>query len=58
MITDVSENEISMRTTMIKQARNSYFLCDASKLGNTYVFHLCHKSEVTKVICDQPLSNE
>ena len=54
-LTDVSEDEISLRSVMLRQARNSYFLCDDSKLGNRCTFTLCHISELTKVICNAPL---
>lgn len=54
-ITDVSEDEISLRSVMLQQAKNSYFLCDDSKLGTNCTFCLCHVSEMTKVICNVPL---
>lgn len=56
-ITDVSEDEISLRTMMLSRAKNSYFLCDDSKLGIGCTFSLCHVSEVTDVICNQPIPN-
>jgi len=54
-ITDVSEDEISLRCAMLRQAKNSYFLCDDSKLGTRSTFTLCHVSEVTQVLCNVPL---
>ena len=54
-ITDVSEEEISLRLVMLRQAKNSYFLCDDSKIGTSCIFSLCHISEVTDVICNKPL---
>ena len=54
-LTDVSEDEISMRTAMLRQAKNSYFLCDSSKLGVNCTFTLCHADEVTDILCDTPL---
>lgn len=56
-ITDVSEDEISLRSVMLRQARNSYFLCDDSKLGTSCTFTLCHASDMTKVICNVPLKD-
>lgn len=53
LITDVSEQEISMRKAMLKQAKNSYFLCDSSKLGNTYSFTVCDARNVTAILCDE-----
>ncbi len=53
LITDVSEQEISMRKAMLRQARNSYFLCDSSKLGSKYSFTVCAAKDVTKILCDE-----
>ncbi len=54
-LTDVSEDEISMRTAMLRQAKNSYFLCDSSKLGLGCTFTLCHANDVTDILCDTEL---
>lgn len=54
-ITDVSEDEISLRAVMLRQAKKSFFLCDDSKLGICSTFSLCHLSEVSQVICNVPL---
>ena len=54
-ITDVSEEEISLRSVMLRRARNSYFLCDDSKLGVGCIFSLCHISDVTDVICNRSI---
>lgn len=54
-LTDVSEDEISIRTTMLRQARERYFLCDSSKLESSYTFTLCHGSELSGILCDIPL---
>ena len=54
-LTDVSEDEISMRTVMLRQATNSFFLCDSSKLDTRCSFTLCHASQVTKILCDAEL---
>ena len=54
-ITDVSDLENSMRRLMMKQAKDMYFLCDASKWNAKYAFTLCKADEVTEIICDKPL---
>ena len=54
-LTDVSEDEISMRTVMLRQATNSFFLCDSSKLDTRCSFTLCHASQVTKILCNAEL---
>lgn len=54
-LTDVSEDEISMRCAMLRQAKNSYFLCDSSKLDTGCTFTLCHANDVTAILCDAPL---
>lgn len=55
LITDVSEQEISMRKAMLRQARNSFFLCDSSKIGSKYSFTVCEATDVTKILCDEEL---
>lgn len=55
LITDVSEDEISFRSVMLRQARNSYFLCDDSKLNTGCTFNLCHADDVTAVLCNVPV---
>lgn len=55
LITDVSELEISMRKTMLKQSRNSFYLCDFSKLGAKFSFTLCGADDITEIICDEKL---
>lgn len=54
-LTDVSADEISMRSVMLRQARQSFLLCDSSKLESSYTFTLCHSSELTGILCDIPL---
>lgn len=51
-LTDVSESEISIRRIMMKQSKNTYFLCDSSKLGETYTFKLCNAEDITQILCD------
>ena len=51
-LTDVSEDEISMRQAMLARCRRSYFLCDSSKLGQESTFTLCHGSQLTQIISD------
>ena len=54
-ITDVSEEEISMRRTMLRHARQRLFLCDSSKFGICKPFTLCTKDDVDEIICDTEL---
>lgn len=54
-ISDVSEEETSLRRVMLARAKKKYFLCDDSKLGVRRVFTLCHKDELDGVICNLPL---
>lgn len=50
LLTDVSEKEVSIRKRMLQQSVQHYFLCDSSKIGNTYTFQICNAEELTKVI--------
>ena len=54
-ITDVSEEETSLRRVMLTRARRRVFLCDSSKVGIRRVFTLCGRHEVTDILCDIPL---
>ncbi|MBR4889422.1 MAG: DeoR/GlpR transcriptional regulator [Clostridia bacterium] len=55
-ITDVSEEEVSMRRQMLRHAKKKYFLCDSSKFGVCKPFTLCTKDSVDEIICDAPLA--
>jgi len=55
IISDVSEEESSLRRVMIEHSRKQFFLCDSSKLGIQKMFTLCHKDNITGVICDKKL---
>lgn len=54
-ISDVSEEEISLRRIMLERAKTKIFLCDSSKLGQKKTFTLCSKDDIDKIICDSPL---
>lgn len=54
-ITDVSEEQCSIRRTMMDRAERKIFLCDSSKIGIKRLFTLCHKDELDEIICDVPL---
>lgn len=51
-ISDFSENETHQRRLMLKHAQKKYFLCDSSKLGKTFLFTLCHISEIDGILSD------
>ena len=55
VLTDVSEDEVSMRMSMIARAGQQYGLCDSSKLGVTNAFTICHAGDITDILCDMPL---
>ena len=54
-ISDASEEETSLRRTMLSRAGKKIFLCDSSKLGKKRTFTLCTKDDVDEIICDAPL---
>ena len=54
-ITDVSEEETSLRRVMLSRAKTKIFLCDSSKLGLEKTFKLCTKDDVDMIICDKKL---
>ena len=55
MISDVSEEESSLRRVMLERADKKFFLCDSSKIGVRKTFTLCHADSLDGVICDKPL---
>ena len=54
-ISDVSEEETSLRRAMLTRAKRKIFLCDSSKLSQKRTFTLCTKDDVDRIICDKPL---
>ena len=54
-VSDVSEEETSLRRTMLSRAERKIFLCDSSKLGEKRTFTLCTKDDVDRIICDRSL---
>ena len=54
-ISDFSEEETLLRQAMLTRATKSYFLCDQSKIGQSYLFKLCDSADIDGIICDTPL---
>ena len=54
-ITDASEEETSLRKVMLSKAKKKIFLCDNTKVGLKYIFTVCNKDQVDKIICDEKL---
>lgn len=54
-ISDVSEEETSLRKKMLARGKKKIFLCDSSKLGLKKTFTLCTKDDIDKIICDKKL---
>ena len=57
-ISDVSEEETSLRRVMLSRAKRKIFLADSSKLGERRTFSVCTKDDVDKIICDKTLPFE
>lgn len=54
-ISDVSEEETSIRKVMLSRAKYKVFLCDSGKIGITRPFTVCTKDDIDKIICDTKL---
>ena len=54
-ISDVSEEETSLRKVMLARSKKKIFLCDSSKLGMVKTFTICTKDDVDQILCDKPL---
>ena len=53
MITDSSEQEVTVKKAMLKNADISYYLCDISKKGNKYAFNICSVQDVAGIINEE-----
>ena len=56
VISDFYEDDIAVRQAMIACSSAQYFLCDASKFGNNYLFRIANVKQLTRVISDEPLT--
>lgn len=54
-ISDISEEETSLRKVMLSRAKKKIFLYDSSKIGLNKTFKLCDKKDVDLIICDKSL---
>lgn len=54
-ISDMSEEETSLRRAMLERSQKKIFLCDSSKIGFKKAFTLCTKDDVDAIICDKPM---
>lgn len=54
-ISDISEEETSLRKVMLSRAKKKVFLCDSSKIGLKKTFTLCTKDDVDRIICNEKL---
>lgn len=55
-LTDISDSENNVRRKMIAHSKNAYLMCASNKLGQKYFHNLCTVKDISKVICDTPLS--
>lgn len=49
---DVAEPEHIVIQTMLRQSKTKVFLCDSSKIGRTFLLHLCDIGDLDYVISD------
>ena len=54
-MSDPSVNECHLRQVMLQQSRETYLLCDSSKLNKTYFYDMGSVDQLDGVISDQPL---
>ena len=54
-ISDFSEEETDIRRMMLYHSTKSYFLCDQSKIGQSYLFKVCNSADIDGIICDVEL---
>ena len=52
VISDVDENEVSMRKVMLSQSKRKVFLCDSSKMGVSKPFKVCDRDDIDEIITE------
>ncbi len=52
IITDYSEAETHLRRELIKQSKQTYFLCDTSKIGQSFNYVVCRKEDISQMITE------
>lgn len=58
-VTDYSQPEACLRRVLLEQSRETYLLCDSSKLGVQNPYIICRRDALTEIITDtQTLSGE
>ncbi len=58
VISDFSEEETQLRRRMLACAERKYFVCDSSKIGKEFLFHVCSFQDIDGIICDKELCFE
>lgn len=52
VLSDSLEEEVAIRSVMLKHARKKIFLCDKSKYGLSFHYRLCHRDDLDAVISE------
>ena len=55
MMSDPSVEECHLRQVMLEKAKETYLLCDSSKIDRTYFYDMGNVAMLNGVICDKPL---
>ena len=58
IVTDYSQPEACLRRVLLAQSKEKYLLCDSSKIGKTYPYILCSRTELTDVFTDNAAEND
>lgn len=53
-ITDASSEETQIRSVMMEHSNQHIFLCDRSKIGQTFCYNLCSLEKIDACITDDP----
>lgn len=54
-LTDTDKDEVDVRRAMLKRARKKIALVDSTKIGKSYLYNICHVSEVNDIISEKEL---
>ena len=54
-LTDTDKDEVDVRRAMIKRARKKVALVDDTKMNKSYLYNICHASELDDIISEKEL---
>lgn len=54
-LTDSSMEESELRKVMIEHSKKKVFLCSSEKIGRSYMYNLCHRTQIDEIVSNAEL---